>query len=264
MDREGFFCLHKKEIILTMLERNPYLFSYHLGDLDDLLWPFTTWYGWGTPERLQAVILVYAGYETPTVAALCLDPAPMEKLLNRILPLLPVRFFAHLTPGVESLFEDQFQMEWGYPHFKMALTDAVPINKISDEGVRFLTEEELPALLQFYEEAYPGNWFDPYMLQTGRYCGIQEGDRLIAVAGVHVYSPEYRIAALGNIATHPDVRNRGLGTRVTAALCRKLHAEGLRIGLNVKQDNHPALACYRSLGFEVAAEYVEFLFRRRG
>ena len=72
----------------------------------------------------------------------------------------------------------------------------------------------------------------------------------MSVAGVHVCSQSYGVAALGNIATHPDFRKRGLGTAVTAKLCSSLLDIVESIGLNVKTDNVAALNCYRKLGFE--------------
>jgi predicted GNAT family acetyltransferase len=101
------------------------------------------------------------------------------------------------------------------------------------------------------------------MLETGRYYGPRDAGGLLSVAGVHVYSRRYRVAALGNIATHPAHRGKGYGTRVTGRLCRTLLDEVEHIGLNVKTDNEPALRCYRRLGLEVVARYAEFDFERR-
>jgi GNAT superfamily N-acetyltransferase len=42
-----------------------------------------------------------------------------------------------------------------------------------------------------------------------------------SVAGIHVYSPRQRMAALGNIVTHPAARGKGYASRVTARLCRE-------------------------------------------
>jgi hypothetical protein len=67
------------------------------------------------------------------------------------------------------------------------------------------TEHNLPLTLsdsneleEFYRVSYPGNWFEPYTLETGCYYGIRHGASLISVAGVHVYSQHYKVAALGN------------------------------------------------------------------
>jgi predicted GNAT family acetyltransferase len=100
------------------------------------------------------------------------------------------------------------------------------------------------------------------MVATGRYFGVREDGQLICIAGVHVYSPRYRVAALGNIVTHPAHRNRGHATRATARLCQALLDEVDHIGLNVKADNEAAIACYRKLGFEVVAPYGEFNIAR--
>ncbi len=75
-----------------------------------------------------------------------------------------------------------------------------------------------------------------------------------------MYSARYRVAALGNVATDPALRGQGLAQQATAQLCRSLFATVSTIGLNVKADNVAAIACYRKLGFEVAAEYEESLF----
>ncbi|HEX4607636.1 MAG TPA: GNAT family N-acetyltransferase, partial [Urbifossiella sp.] len=110
-----------------------------------------------------------------------------------------------------------------------------------------------------YAASYPGNWFAPRMLETGCYYGVRRGGELVSVAGVHVYSPRYGAAALGNITTRPDHRGRGLGAAVTARVCRELLRAGVAcVGLNVKADNAAAVRCYQALGFEPVADYAEY------
>jgi predicted GNAT family acetyltransferase len=118
-------------------------------------------------------------------------------------------------------------------------------------------------LVRLYDESYPGNWFDPRMLQTGQYFGLRESRQLVSVAGVHVYSERYRVAAVGNVVTHPAHRNKGYGRAVTARLCQLLLETVDHIGLNVKADNDAAMACYRKLGFEIIAPYGEFTVEQK-
>ena len=121
-----------------------------------------------------------------------------------------------------------------------------------------LTPEHLSEVGQFYSEAYPGNWFEPRMLHSGQYFGIREEGKLVSVAGVHVYAPSQGVAGLGNIATHPDYRGRGLGTAVTARLCESLLESVETVGLNVVAHNQAAISCYEKLGFVPHAHYEEF------
>jgi predicted GNAT family acetyltransferase len=78
------------------------------------------------------------------------------------------------------------------------------------------------------------------------------------VAGVHVYSPAWGVAALGNVATLPGSRGRGLARGACAALTRLLLDDGIdTIALNVRSDNGAAIRAYEQIGFEPVAEYVE-------
>jgi predicted GNAT family acetyltransferase len=101
------------------------------------------------------------------------------------------------------------------------------------------------------------------MLETREYFGIRDDDRLVSVAGIHVYSRRYRVAALGNIVTRHECRGKGYGTQVTTALCKSLWEKEIRIGLNVRADNTPAITCYSNIGFRITAPYEEYLLVRR-
>jgi predicted GNAT family acetyltransferase len=101
------------------------------------------------------------------------------------------------------------------------------------------------------------------MLQTGQYFGLRVDRQLISAAGVHVYSEQYRVAAVGNVVTHPAYRNKGYGRLVTARLCQSLLTKVRHVGLNVKADNEATLACYSKLGFEIVAPYGEFTVERK-
>lgn len=253
--------LHDRSEIEAALRRNTYLNLYEIGDLDDFFWPYTTWYAFPEHGSLRQVLLVYTGSDPPVLLGTAdQDLEVLLSALRLVRRLLPGRFYAHLTPGGEQAFCDGWQAETHGLHHKMALTAPEALSGIDTSHVSHLTLSDQPALLDLYQSAYPGNWFDPRMLETGCYYGVRQGERILSVAGVHVFSPRYRVAAIGNITTHPDYRGQGLGTQVTAHLCRELTRQVDHIGLNVRTDNAAAIACYRRLGFSVVADYEEFMF----
>jgi ribosomal protein S18 acetylase RimI-like enzyme len=250
--------LRDKRSIETFLRRNPELHIYAIGDLDAFFWPYTTWYGRVEVTELQDVVLIYGGNALPTVIALAEKPDGMRALLTEIVALLPEKFHAHLTPGVEEVFRGSHALESHGLFYRMAWRASACVDGFDCSRVIQLSASDLGEVLGFYRQSYPGNWFDARMLETKRYFGLREAGCLICVGGVHVYSARYRVAALGNIATHPDHRGKGHATVVTARLCQVLRDEVDHIGLNVKADNEAAVACYRKLGFEFVTPYGEF------
>ncbi len=259
----SYSILHNKHEIISCLERNPYLNLYSIGDLDDFFRPYTTWYGIRSGNHVKEIVLVYNGPQLPTIVGLSKNLDNMKDLLESIQDLLPPRFYAHLSPGLESLFRREFEVETGIPHYKMALLNKDILPGINTDMVSCLSDKDLPALRALYDKSYPENWFDPRMLMTNQYFGIREDNRIIAAAGVHVFSLEYKAAAIGNIVTDSAYRKMGYGTKVTAALCKSLLSANLRVGLNVRTDNKAAAECYRKLGFEINAAYEEYIISRK-
>ena len=245
------------------LRRDPLLQIYCIGDLDDFYRPFTSWFASTAGGEISEIALLYKGQELPTLLALSRNGEGMADLVISILHLLPAVFYAHVSPGVEAAFTGTHELDSHGTHLKMALADpSIPGSCDVSDTVE-IGPSDLEEVLAFYRKCYPGNWFDPRMLETRMYFGIRDGGGLASLAGVHVYSAEYGVAALGNIATDPARRNRGFGRRVTARLCMELLGRVRIIGLNVKADNLPAIACYRGLGFADVAPYGEYRVRRK-
>ena len=251
-------CLHDKTVIERYLRKNTDLHIYSIGDLDDFFWPYTTWYALACENSPEAVALLYTGQTIPTLLAVSDHLPAMIGLLESIIHLLPMQFYAHLSLGLERIFQDTHRLESHGEHFKMALGDPSSLFDLDCSRVIPLTISDLSDIIQLYEESYPGNWFDRRMLETNQYFGFRKDDQLISIAGIHVYSEAYGVAALGNITTHPRYRNQGYGTLVTARTCQSLSEKVDHIGLNVKADNRIAVSSYEKLGFEVIASYGEF------
>ena len=257
-------CVHDKSVLEAHLRQRPILHLYELGDLDDFFWPHTTWHALPEGDSLAASALVYSGTDLPVLIAMSEDRSDrMPELLDAILPFLPTRFYAHLSAGLDEVFEADHRIESRGAHLRMNLAHPERATPIDGRGATPLGRADLEEIGGLYRIAYPENWFDPRMLDTGAYHGIREDGRLVGVAGVHVYSPTYRVAALGNITTHPLDRGRGIGSAVTAAVCRWLLRTTDIIGLNVREDNPAAIRCYERLGFETYAGYGEFLLERK-
>ena len=268
--------LHDIKALAGFFRADPFLHLYALGDLDDFFWPHTRWWGWteagdvgagGLGCELREVALLYDPGTLPVLLAFTRDADRMCKLLIGIRDRLPARFYAHLTPGVEAAFADGFRLGAHGRHLRMGLIDDTKLPAGGDLTPRTsgaatlstLTHLNLMEVAELFSASYPGNWFDPRMIDTGQYLGARIDARLCAVAGVHVYSEAYRVAALGNIATRPEHRGKGLAGLVTGALCRQLRRGVDWIGLNVHAENAAAIACYRRLGFARVADYDEFM-----
>ncbi|MDG4833661.1 GNAT family N-acetyltransferase [Solwaraspora sp. WMMD1047] len=245
--------VHDRAELAGLLGRDPALHAYQLGDLDDFFWPYTSWFRDG-----DSVALVYHGGGSPILLAF----EPPERrdrligLLTGLAPLLPRRLYAHLSPGAEAALTGQFAAESHGPHRKLALTEPARLPLVEPAGEP-LTTADLPELERLYRLSYPDNSFDPRMLATGHYLGLRRAGELVAVAGVHVWSARYRVSALGNVTTHPELRGQGIGTALVAGVCRRLLRTVDHITLNVRADNTPALALYARLGFTPVAEYTE-------
>lgn len=248
--------LHNKSEILEYLMSSPDLQVYSIGDLDDFFWPKTIWYALKDNGKVKSIALLYTGMTIPTLLAIYeKDLDSTYRLLQSIKSSLPSKFYAHLSPGLAELFDQRNIIESYGPHFKMALKNRP--SGIHDDSVRRLSREHLQVIEDFYSFAYPENWFDKRMLETGKYFGCFDDNRLIGIAGIHVYSKEYRVAALGNIATHPNFRGRQIAFKLTSILCADLLKDVDHIGLNVKSDNTAAIKCYQNVGFEVVGNYDE-------
>ncbi|HWO26303.1 MAG TPA: GNAT family N-acetyltransferase [Kofleriaceae bacterium] len=259
-----------KEQIETVLRRDVGLHVYEIGDLDPFFWPHTRWYSWraGPDDEVQAMCLLYTATDPITLLALCAadELEPMTQLLRDLDPELPARVYAHLAPGLFDHLAGRWRGDSHGRHLKLMLTDPAALDAGAADArspVVPIGAEDLAAVQRFYDEHYPGNWFDARMLGTGQYRGVRRGDDWLAVAGVHVYSPLYRVAALGNIAVAAAHRGQGLGRAVTAAVCHALRPGIEVIGLNVHQDNAAARRCYEGLGFTTAGAYDEILLERR-
>ncbi len=250
--------LHDRSVIFAFLKGNVELQTYCIGDLDDFFWPKTIWYALVDRDEILAIALLYAGMETPTLLSFY-DGAPTysRELLSRIRPILPNKFYAHLSPGLVEVFGQQHVTAHYGMNYKMVLHKQ-PL-EIDDSNIRLLTVVDLPMIQDFYSVAYPDNWFDKRMLETNKYYGYVTGDRLVGVAGVHVYSGDYKVAALGNIATHPEHRGQQIGYKLTLKLCVDLRKTVDAIGLNVRSNNGIAINCYEKIGFDIIGEYEECL-----
>jgi ribosomal protein S18 acetylase RimI-like enzyme len=150
-------CLHDKKVLERYFRDNPQLHIYSIGDLDDFFWPYTTWYALITNSLPDAIALLYIGQSLPTLLALSEQPSFMSDLLESVIHLLPRRFYAHLSPGVEHIFKGTHSVESHGGHYKMALTNLSAVKDINCSEAINLSTVDLNDMLQLYIESYLGN-----------------------------------------------------------------------------------------------------------
>ncbi len=256
------FSEDKNKLYIHFL-KSPVLFSYLIGDLDDFYFPLCKWPVLENEDgNIDDAILIFNNPRFVCVQALGLT-SDFPKLLQDTIQHLPDSFYCHYLTEYKDIFLEQYEEKPLSSHWKMKLESYKKSHSETDD-VKRLSMSDYDAVFDLYETAYPDRYFDERLLATGKFFGIFDGDKIIAIAGVHVYSKQYKIAVLGSITTHPDYRGKGLATKVSSRIIEDLKNYVELITLNVQDDNLPAIRCYEKLGFVKHCEYEEAHFTRRG
>ncbi|MCP4442075.1 MAG: GNAT family N-acetyltransferase [Aureispira sp.] len=253
--------LHDRKLIEQFCRQNIYTHIYSIGDLDNFFWKHTIWYGYWQEGKLASVFLLYVETDLPVLLGLGEDVELLQRHLSAIKYLLPKRFYAHLTPNSYDILTQNYKTTFEGTHLKMGLVKGLPSQStIATDKVKPIDFQHLAQINELFKESYPDSWFNDRMLETQQYYGIFDGKKLVSIGGIHSYSAQYKVAALGNFTTHPDYRRKGYGRSVLFKLCQNLLKTVDHIGLNVKAGNFAAIDLYQQLGFEIICPYDELLF----
>jgi predicted GNAT family acetyltransferase len=114
----------------------------------------------------------------------------------------------------------------------------------------FLTlgEPDVPEMLALTAATEPGP-FLPATIRMGRYFGVREAGRLVAMAGERL-QPD-GLTEISAVCTDPDFRGRGHARALVRFLMHLIFADGRTPFLHVKPDNGAAVGLYQALGFTI-------------
>ena len=120
---------------------------------------------------------------------------------------------------------------------------------------------DVPQMLALVELTQPGP-FRPRTVELGRYIGIREGGRLVAMAGERMWIDHCR--EVSAVCTHPAAQGRGYARMLIARVINRMLRAGETPFLHVESANTRAIKIYLALGFVQRAEFPLLYARRIG
>jgi ribosomal protein S18 acetylase RimI-like enzyme len=130
----------------------------------------------------------------------------------------------------------------------------------STADIRPLGDADAADMLELATLTKPG----PFRTRThtmGRFVGVRENGRLIAMAGERLHVPGFH--EITAVCTHPDVRGRGLGAALMRVVGARMMQEGDQPFLHSYASNEVAVELYRRLGFTVRAEVIHAVWKQK-
>ncbi len=251
------------EALAALFGRDRAVHAYGLADLEEPFWSQGRWY-----RRENAAVGILELDDAEVAIVYCVSARANAETIGLLVDLaaageLPPHSFLTGPMGAGQALAPWFDARWCAPHTRMRLADRRLAARPSPDLVG-LRRVDLAAIERLFDAAPDhGRFFTPSMLDTGAYLGRFLGDALIAMAGVHVVSAHYRVAAIGNVVTDPDHRRRGHAADLVRGVCAQLTPTTDEISLNVSDDNVAALRLYDGLGFEVVIAFEEGEFVAR-
>lgn len=242
-------------LVLTQLNRDRAWAAYAIGDLSPALVDGCAWHA--PADGAPGLVLLYRGFQPPILFAMG-EPSALAPLMTE---LDAPQVSLHLRPEALEALHPTYAVIETQAMWRMAL-DPASFRPQPDDRIVSLDEGDAAQIEALYEDGRQDGempaFFQKAMLRQGTFRGIREAGALVAVAGTHLFSPELRVCAVGNVYTRRDRRRRGLAARVTSAVVAHALALGVEtIVLNVSHGNPGARAVYESLGFRCHCSFFE-------
>ena len=247
-----------RELLRSFLERDRLRAAYAICDLEPREFARSKWGVAMQSGEPMAVVLEYGGL-TPQPLFAMGDGEAITAILREVIKprLVYLATDESLLPSVARVYTidpgpQMLRMFVNRQMFRPALGPALRLSPV-----------DIVDLNRLYGLGFAG-WLPAESVAQGVYYGVRVAGRLIAAAGTHVVSPEGRLAAVGNVMTHADFRGRGYAKVTTSAVTQELLRICDEVVLNVRNDNPPAIAAYRALGYAEHNRFEERLAHRRG
>ena len=247
-----------REAILRILNQDRVFAAYAIGDMESSLFDQCEWVVAEHRDGSRALALLFKGLEPDT---LLLYGEPRGHAVILATAMRPASAYAIFTEAQQPALNAHYTLAETKSMVRMVWDNAAPIPQAGPLAFRLSGANlaDLQSLYRLYAEAH----FSPYQLMQGIFYGVERNGRLVSVAGTHLVSPAYGVAAIGNVFTHPGFRGRGYAKACTAAVLRELAGRVQTLVLNVGAENHAAQHIYVGMGFNRHCDYFEAMAYRK-
>jgi len=183
-----------------------------------------------------------------------------ESALNDLSTLVPDQGIAVVMTDSERLpLTSNWKELTTYHLSQMIHLEEHPVPEFEYEE---LSSTDIPRMIELVRLTEPGP-FDTRTIEFGNYLGVNQNDKLLAMAGERLSPPGW--IEISGVCTHPGARNKGLA----AALVKKLVADALNRGeqpfLNVLKGSpseKTAIGVYERLGFRFHQSMMIFVLKK--
>jgi len=245
-----------RHMLHGFLQQDRVYAAYAIADTDDSEFERTRFgiaFDDGEPV---AVVMEYRGISPQPVFAMG-EPDGISAILRDV--IRPRIAYLGAKQAAFGAVRQHYRTEAPAPMLRMVV-ERDTFQPVVGDAVR-LDQGDTGHLNRLYQLGFNA-YLPDQAVAAGVYYGVRRGTRLIAAAGTHVVSPQWGIAAVGNVYTHREYRGQGLAKVVTSAVTADLLRQCDTVVLNVRSDNPPALGVYRALGYRDHTEFEERLVHR--
>lgn len=136
----------------------------------------------------------------------------------------------------------------------------INMDHIGAESVLTLSSTDAHEMLELAKDVKPGP-FESRTHETGRYVGIRNDGRLVAMAGERMKFDS--CVEVSTVCVDQKSRGRGFGARLISVLAKRiLHEQSIPF-LHVFSNNKTAISLYRRLGFEIRRPFFLTAVKKR-
>ena len=183
-------------------------------------------------------------------------PDTSETTIKDLSELVPSGGFAGFM-GFNPKMEPYFKQQFGVQAYQMVSETVPKYNEV--ESVE-LGMPDVKEMMELVDLTKPGSPFFPGMFELGKYIGLKEDGKLVAMAGERVKLDGFTEIAL--VCTHPDYRRKGYAASLSGVLMKEIIENGEKPFLHVMTHNVPAIKLYEKLGFTTRTEYPITSYKR--